>query len=190
MVKELQYPFTLERIRELRVGDRVRVSGRVFTGRDRLHKFLADGGKCPVDLKDGALFHCGPVVLRKEGAWVVKAAGPTTSIRNEPYMGRIVAEHRLRVIIGKGGMGEATRKACAHCGCVYLHAVGGAAAVLAGKIERVVNVHLLSELGATEGMWEFEVKGLDAVVTMDARGRSLHNRIRAASKRALQRLEA
>jgi tartrate/fumarate subfamily iron-sulfur-dependent hydro-lyase beta chain len=190
MIRELQYPFTLEKIRELRVGDRVAVSGRVFTGRDRAHKYLADGGKCPVDLRDGALYHCGPVVMRKEDGWVVRAAGPTTSVRQEPYMARIIGEHHVRVIIGKGGMGEATRKACAQCGCVYLHAVGGAAAVLAGGIERVAGVHFLSEFGPTEAMWEFEVKGLEAVVTTDARGRSLHNRIRAASKRALRRLSA
>jgi tartrate/fumarate subfamily iron-sulfur-dependent hydro-lyase beta chain len=190
MVKELQYPFVLEKVRDLKLGDRVKVSGRVFTGRDRLHKFLCEGGKCPVDLKDGALYHCGPVVLRKEGVWVVQAAGPTTSIREEPYMARIVAEHHVRVIIGKGGMGEATRKACGQHGCVYLHAVGGAAAVLADRIERVVNVHFLTEMGTTEALWELDVKELEAVVTMDARGRSLHNRIRAASRRALERVEA
>ena len=190
MAKELKYPYVLEKVRDLKVGERVRVSGRVFTGRDRLHKFLCEGGKCPVDLKDGAIYHCGPVVLHKEGAWVVHAAGPTTSIREEPYMAWIISKLHVRVIIGKGGMGEATRKACAQYGCVYLHAVGGAAAVLAGNVERVVNVHLLAEMGAAEALWELDVKDLDAVVTMDSRGRSLHNRIRAASRRALEGLDA
>ena len=186
-MKELQYPFTLERIRELKVGDRVRVSGRVCTGRDRLHKYLFDGGKCPAALRDGAIYHCGPVVTRRENQWVVQAAGPTTSIREEPYTARIIADHQVRVIIGKGGMGEATRKACRQCGCIYLQAVGGAAALLAEKIERVETVHFLGEMGPAEAMWELTVKGLETVVTIDARGRSLHNRVRAASRRALQR---
>jgi len=185
MIKELQYPFTIDQIKDLRVGTRVRLSGRVFTGRDRLHKYLFDGGKCPVDLKDGALYHCGPVMLRNGDGWQVQAAGPTTSIREEPYMARIIEQQRLRVIIGKGGMGEATRKACAQYGCVYLLVVGGAGALLAEKIERVAGVHLLGEFGSAEAMWEFVVKGLEGVVTMDTRGRSLHNRIRLASKRAL-----
>lgn len=186
--RRVEYPFTLEQVRQLTMGDRVLISGRIFTGRDRLHRFLAQGGRLPVDLKAGAIYHCGPVVTRERGQWVVRAAGPTTSIREEPYMPEILRRRRLTVIIGKGGMGEGTRKACAKYGCVYLHAVGGAAQVLADRIERVVGVHFLDAFGATEAMWELIVKDFPVLVTMDARGRSLHERVAAQSGRNLQKV--
>lgn len=186
MTKELKYPFEEATVRALRVGDMVRVSGRIFTGRDRLHRYLFDGGKCPVDLRDGAVYHCGPVALRSEGRWRIRAAGPTTSMRQDLYMPAIIERHHVRVVIGKGGMGEGTRKACAEFGCVYLQAVGGAAAVLADAIREVEDVHLLKEFGMAEALWVLAVEGMDAVVTMDARGGSLHKRVKAASRRALR----
>lgn len=188
MSKEIEYPFTAAGIRDLKFGQTVSLSGRIFTGRDRLHKHLSEGGKLPVDLKDSAIYHCAPIVQHKEGVWVVRAAGPTTSMRFEPYMAGIIEQHHVRVVIGKGGMGEATRKACIKCGCVYLQAVGGAAALLAESIEQVVGVHFLKEFGAAEALWELVVKNLEAVVTIDARGRSLHKRIKAASKKALKKI--
>jgi len=189
-MKTLTYPFREVDVRGLKVGDMVAVSGKVFTGRDRLHKYLFEGGACPVDLRDGALYHCGPVVVVQDGRWIVKAAGPTTSMREEPFMSRIIAEHGVRVIIGKGGMSEGTRRACAEHGCVYVHAVGGAAALLAQSITRVCNVFFRREFGAAEAVWELDVDGLAGVVTMDAHGRSLHKRVGNASRRALRELLA
>ncbi len=188
MTKHLEYPFALEQVRRLSVGDRVLISGRIFTGRDRLHRFLAEGGRIPASLKGGAIYHCGPVVLREKGCWVVRAAGPTTSIREEPYLPEIIRRRGLAVIIGKGGMGAGTRKACAKYGCVYLHAVGGAAQFLADRITRVAGVHFLEKFGQAEAMWELEVRDFPALVTMDARGRSLHARIAARSSRNLRAL--
>jgi len=188
MSRHIVYPFTLDKIEDLKVGEKVKVSGKIYTGRDRLHKYLADGGVCPVDLKDGAIYHCGPVVVRKDGVWHVQSAGPTTSIRQEPYMSKIIGRYQLRVIIGKGGMGEDTRRSCVRFGCVYLQTVGGAGAVLAQHVERVERVFFLSELGITEAMWELAVKDLEAIVAIDTRGRSLFNRIRQASQRALSTL--
>ncbi len=189
-MKTLVYPFDEAAVRGLRVGDTVAVAGKVFTGRDRLHKYLFEGGECPVDLKDGALYHCGPVVVLRDGEWIVKAAGPTTSMREEPFMPRIIAEHGVRVIIGKGGMSEGTRRACKEYGCVYVHAVGGAAALLAQSVTRVCNVFFRREFGAAEAVWELDVEGLTGVVTMDGRGRSLHKRVGNASRRALRELLA
>ncbi|MBU4199847.1 MAG: FumA C-terminus/TtdB family hydratase beta subunit [Verrucomicrobia bacterium] len=188
MTKHLKYPFTRDQVRSLSVGDRVMLSGRIFTGRDRLHRFLAEGGQSPVDLKAGAIYHCGPVVIRQRGRWTVRAAGPTTSIREESYMPEIIRRHGLAVIIGKGGMGEGTRAACAKHGCVYLHAVGGAAQVLADKVERIGGVHFMKSFGSAEAMWELIVKDFPALVTMDALGRSLHERIAAESDRNLRKL--
>lgn len=187
-IRELNYPFTPDLVRQLRAGDRVSVSGRVFTGRDRLHRFLFDGNAAPVDLKGAGLFHCGPVMVRQGDAWVVKAAGPTTSIRAEPYLPTIIRQHGPGIVIGKGGMGAGTARACVECGCVYLHTIGGAAQVLADRIARVVGVHYLAEFGAAEAMWELELDAFPALVTMDAHGRNLHDAVAKASQVALERL--
>lgn len=187
-MKNLNYPFTLQAIKELRAGDSVRLSGTIFTGRDRLHKFLAEGGHSPVDLRDGALYHCGPVVVREQDEWRVKAAGPTTSIREEPYMAQVIANHGVRVIIGKGGMGARTLAACVSHGCVYLQAVGGAAALLARCIKRVESVYFLDEFGSAEAMWKLEAEGFELVVGMDTYGCDLYQEMRLASLAKLQAL--
>ena len=184
---QLTSPLTEAKVRGLNVGDPVEISGILFTGRDAVHKYLHDGGKLPpeVNLHDGILYHCGPVVIKDEqGRWKVTAAGPTTSIREEPYQGQIIKEFGLRGVIGKGGMGERTLAACQEHGCVYLHAVGGAAQVLAECIKSVRNVYLM-EFGAPEAIWEFEVERFPAVVTMDSHGKSLHRDIFAASQAEL-----
>ena len=183
---ELNYPFSEAGVRALRVGDKVRLSGRVFTARDRLHKHLAEGGRSPVDFRDGCIYHCGPIMVREDGGWRAVAAGPTTSIRQELHTPWVIEHSGVRVLIGKGGMGEATRKACMAFGCVYLQAVGGAAGVLAQAIQRVAGVHFLREFGQAEALWELDVIGLEAVVAMDSRGRSLYRRVQNASHRALK----
>src|SRR5262245_4249282 len=187
---QLTAPFTQEKIRALKLGDSVELSGVVFTGRDAVHKYLFEGGELPpgVNLRDGILYHCGPVVLKDDqGRWKVTAAGPTTSIREEPYQGDIIRRFGLRGVIGKGGMGERTLAACREAGCVYLHAVGGAAQVLAECIQAVRGVYLLEKFGAPEAIWELEVTGFPAVVTMDAHGNSLHSQVYAASQAELAR---
>jgi len=186
----LSAPFTEDRIRTLKVGDAVEISGVLFTGRDAVHKYLAKGGALPpgVDLRDGIIYHCGPVVLKDDrGAWRVVAAGPTTSAREEPYQADIIEKFGVRGVIGKGGMGDRTLAACQAHGCVYLHAVGGAAQVLAECIQRVRGVHLLEEFGSPEAIWELEVERFPVVVTMDAHGGSLHREIWAASQAELSR---
>jgi fumarate hydratase class I len=185
---QLSAPFTEEKIRALRVGDEVQISGVLFTGRDAVHKYLHEGGELPpeVQLRDGLLYHCGPVVIKDEhGRWKVTAAGPTTSAREEPYQGAIIRKFGLRGVIGKGGMGDRTLAACQEAGCVYLHAVGGAAQVLAECIRSVRNVYFLEKFGAPEAIWELEVESFPAVVTMDAHGRSLHKEVFAASQAEL-----
>lgn len=184
----LQTPLSEATVRGLHAGDGVRLCGRVYTGRDRLHKFLAEGGACPVALQDGVLFHCGPVVVPEDGGWRVVAAGPTTSMREEPYMAALIERFGVRAIIGKGGMGAKTRAACVRFGCVYLQAVGGAAALLAQRVRRVDGVSFLEEFGATEAMWHFEANGIETVVGIDSRGRSLFDEVREASGGVLEKL--
>ena len=183
----LDYPFTEKAVRALTAGEAVSVNGRIWTGRDRFHKHFADGGKLPVDFRDGALFHCGPGVVEIRGTgngerWKVVAAGPTTSVRENPYEPAFIAATGVRLIIGKGGMDAATLAACQKHGAVYLQAVGGAAALAAAAVKRVTNVYFLEEFGAAEACWEFEVEDLPCVVAMDSHGTSLFDQVRAASQ--------
>ena len=178
-------PAAEESVRRLSAGDEVLLSGIVYTGRDRFHKHLAEGNASPVDLRGGAIYHCGPVVLRAGQGWRIVAAGPTTSARENPYMAGIIRREGVRIVIGKGGMGEETVAACRECGCVYLQAVGGAAASLAKCVRKVAGVRFLEEFGATEACWALEVADFPAMVAIDASGRSLFAEVRAASKTVL-----
>ncbi|HPW68444.1 MAG: FumA C-terminus/TtdB family hydratase beta subunit [Desulfomonilia bacterium] len=173
--------------RSLRTGDQVRLSGRIVTARDQVHKYLASGGSPPVDLGGLVIYHCGPVTIRQGDTWRVTAAGPTTSMREEPYEACVIRTYHPGAIMGKGGMGEATRAALQSEGCVYLHLIGGAASFIAGRIVAVEEVHLL-EFGRPEAMWVLKVEDLPALVTMDAHGRSLHSDIEHASHEILKRL--
>lgn len=185
---QLNTPFTEEKIRSLKVGDMVEITGVVLTGRDAVHKWLHEGNTPPVSLRDQIIYHCGPVVLKKKGKWVVTAAGPTTSSREEPYQAGIIEKHGIRAVIGKGGMGEKTRQACEKFGCVYFHAIGGAAQVLAECIQEVQDVHMLEEFGSPEAIWQLRVEKFPVVVTIDAHGNSLHKDIEAESRQNLEGL--
>ena len=186
-MKKLEYPFSKEKILDLKVSDMVLISGKLFTGRDAVHKYLHEGNPSPVDLKNQIIYHCGPVVLEKEGGkYDVVAAGPTTSIREEPYQWQIMRDCGIVGVIGKGGMGEKTLKGNKDYGCVYFHAVGGAAQVLAEKIVSVDNVYLKEKFGSPEAIWELTVKDFPAVVTMDAHGGSLHREVESESSEKLK----
>ena len=186
-VKELKYPFDEKQVRALKAGDAVSITGRLYTGRDKFHKFFADGGKLPVDFKDGALYHCGPVVVKK-GEWRVVAAGPTTSVRENPYEPDFIAKSGVRVVVGKGGMDAKTLAAMKKHGCVYIQAVGGGGAIYADAVKRVAGVSLLKEFGAAEAVWHLDVEDFRGVVAMDAHGRSLFDDVRAASAVRLQNM--
>ncbi|WP_410511962.1 fumarate hydratase [Paenibacillus sp. BR2-3] len=168
----LTTPISEDDIRSLRVGDVVILSGEMHTGRDALHKYLIDH-ESPVDLNGAVIYHCGPVMLKDEEGWHVKAAGPTTSIREEPYQGDIIKKFGIRAVIGKGGMGPKTLQALQEHGGVYLNAIGGAAQYYAECIKKVNAVDFM-EFGIPEAMWHLEVDGFAAIVTMDAHGNSLH----------------
>jgi fumarate hydratase class I len=184
----LRAPIDDATIRSLKVGDVVLISGRMYTGRDAVHSYLMKN-KPPVDLRGSVLYHCGPVVLKEGDGWVMTAAGPTTSIREEPYQGEVLRRYGVRAVIGKGGMGPKTLAALQETGAVYLNAIGGAAQFYARCIDRVVDVSLL-EFGTPEAMWHLEVTDFPAIVTMDAHGDSLHAVIETKSKAVLEKLLA
>lgn len=168
----LTTPISEADIRSLRVGDVVILSGEMHTGRDALHKYLMDHDT-PVDLNGAVIYHCGPVMLKDDEGWHVKAAGPTTSIREEPYQGEIIKKFGIRAVIGKGGMGPKTLTALQEHGGVYLNAIGGAAQYYAECIKKVNAVDFM-EFGIPEAMWHLQVDGFAAIVTMDSHGNSLH----------------
>ena len=180
----LQAPLTEDAVRALKVGDVVLISGRMFTGRDAVHSHLMKH-EPPVDLRGSVLYHCGPVAVKDGDGWRINAAGPTTSIREEPYQGEIITRYGVRAVIGKGGMGAKTLAAMKDFGAVYLNAIGGAAQFYAETIKKVDSVSLL-EFGTPEAMWHLTVEDFPAIVTMDAHGNSLHKDIEQASGQVLE----
>jgi fumarate hydratase class I len=180
----LQLPVTADRVRALRAGDEVAVSGRILTAREAAHRLLATRLEPRVRavLEGRFLYHCGPVVAPDPGGgWRVVAAGASPSARTEPWAPEVIARYGVRGVIGKGGMGEGTRAALRAHGAVYLEVAAGLAVTLARRVVRVHGVHLLGELGVTDAIWELEVEGFPAVVTMDARGEVLDGRVDAVS---------
>ena len=177
--------------RALRPGQTLTLEGLVHTGRDRFHKYLHEGGTLPpgVDLRTSALYHCGPVMVPDgTGGWRMMAGGPTTSSREEPYEAEVIARFGLRLIIGKGGMGPKTLAACREHGCVYLQAVGGAAASIAAAVQGVEGVDFLDAFGPAEAMWHLRVRGFPVTVAMDAHGNSLYATVAARAATRLQTL--
>lgn len=185
---ELKCPFDEKQIRALKAGDAVSITGPIHTGRDKFHKWFADGHPIEVDFRDGALYHCGPVIVKDGDGWAVKAAGPTTSVRENPYEPAFIAKSGVRIIIGKGGMDANTLAAMKQYGCVYVQAVGGAAAISAAALRTVTGVSYLKEFGAAEACWHFDAVGFTGVVAMDAHGKSLFADVERASRAKLDAL--
>jgi fumarate hydratase class I len=179
-------PLTEAQMRALKVGDVVLIDGDMFTGRDNVHAWLMKNPP-PVDLTGAVLYHCGPVMLKDGDKWRVVAAGPTTSIREEPYQADVIRRYGVRAVIGKGGMGPKTGAALKECGAVYLNAIGGAAQYYAQTLKEVRGVYLL-EFGIPEAMWHLHAQGFAAIVTMDAHGASLHAEVEEATGEALEGL--
>lgn len=203
-MRELTIPISSEDIRSLKVGESVMLNGIMLTGRDAVHKWMIEtfikktrtpqGDDLAVyeaikPILDGSIiYHCGPVVSGLDtGNYHFVAAGPTTSIREEPYQGAVMQHFNLRGVIGKGGMGAKTLAACQEVPAVYFHAVGGAASLIAQSVQKVHGVYKL-DFGAPEAIWVIEVKDFPVVVTMDANGNSLHDEIDQKSKTILDKL--
>ena len=190
MIK-LKTPISEEDIRKLKIGDTVYLSGTIVTGRDNAHKLMVEEKPDFIRdvLKESVIYHCGPVVKKHEdGSWSFVSAGPTTSIREEPYQADVVCEYNLRGVIGKGGMGPKTAEGLKKCGAVYFHAVGGAGTLIANAVKKVVAVHKLEEFGTPEAFWVIEVEDFPLVVTMDAHGNSIHQEILEKSQKVAEEI--
>jgi fumarate hydratase subunit beta len=198
----LTIPISDEDIRALHVGDTVFLNGIIVLGRDAAHKFMVETfirhptppeeaelyGELKKLLDGGVIYHCGPVVKKHEdGSYSFVAAGPTTSIREEVYEPEVIEHFNLKGVIGKGGMGPNTLKACQSQPAVYFHAIGGAASLIAQSVKEVVTAHKL-EFGVPEAMWVIRVEDFPVVVTMDSHGQSIHDQVEARSKEKLAEL--
>lgn len=205
MIK-LSMPISDDDIRSLKTGDTVLLSGVMLTGRDAVHKWMVDNfidqKGTPSDedlaiyaeikplLDGGVIYHCGPVVAGLDtGDYKFVAAGPTTSIREEPYQGKVMAHFNLKGVIGKGGMGAKTLAACGEVPGVYFHAIGGAATLIAQSVKKVLGVHKM-EFGVPEAIWVLQVEDFPVVVTMDSHGSSIHSDIEEKSKAVFKKLVA
>jgi tartrate/fumarate subfamily iron-sulfur-dependent hydro-lyase beta chain len=205
-MRTVNIPISDEIIRDLSVGEPVALTGTILTGRDAVHKWMIDTfikkTRDPQGedqktyeaikplLNGGIIYHCGPVVAGLDsGDYKFVAAGPTTSIREEPYQGDVMHHFNIKGVIGKGGMGPKTLAACQEVPGVYFHAVGGAASLIAQSVEKVLGVYKY-EFGVPEAMWVIQVKDFPVVVTMDSHGKSLHAEIDNSSKEILGELLA
>lgn len=199
---KLTTPISDEEIRGLRAGDTVYLNGVIVTGRDAAHKFMVEHfiknlvqpdeqelyDELRALLAGSVIYHCGPVVkTHDDGSYSFVAAGPTTSIREEVYQADVIKHFNLKGVIGKGGMGAKTLKACEAQPAVYMHAIGGAASYIAQSVKEVLGVYKL-EFGVPEAMWVIRVEDFPVVVTMDSHGTSLHDTIQAQSKEVLTEL--
>lgn len=203
-MKQLTLPVSEEKILDLRAGDAVQISGIAITGRDAAHKYMVEtliegaGSMSDEDrkvhdelkevLRDGAIYHCGPIVKEEDGRWSFVSSGPTTSSREEPCQDRIIAAFGLRVIIGKGGMGKRTLEACRKFKAVYVHGTGGAGVYNAKAVSEVIDVYKKDDFGFPEAMWKIRLSKLAGIVTMDAHGTSLHAELADRFDRQLAKL--
>ena len=203
-MKELSIPISPADIRELHTGDTVALTGILATGRDAVHKWMIDtfiretrqpdgddqevyDAIKPI-FKESVIYHCGPVVSGLDtGDYKFVAAGPTTSIREEPYQSEVMRHFDMRGVIGKGGMGASTLKACQEIPAVYLHAIGGAATLIAESVGEVLGVYKL-DFGVPEAIWVLKVNRFPVVVTMDSHGKSIHADVEKKSQTMLERL--
>lgn len=201
MATKLTLPMSEATARKLKIGDEVLLSGIMVTARDRAHKYMVEtfvarqGDLAEADknfeptlramLDGGVIYHCGPIVAKDGERWRFVSAGPTTSAREEPYQAKVIEEFRVRAVLGKGGMGPKTMAGLQKTGAVYLQAIGGAGALCAMAVKEVVGVYK-TEFGLPEAFWQVRVENFPAVVTMDSHGGSLHQKIEADSRAALQ----
>lgn len=186
MIK-IDLPVAEERIRELKAGDVVLISGRMITARDAGHKYLVENDDREIAgyLDGSVIYHLGPVVKKTDDGWKMIAAGPTTSAREEPYEAEVIERYGVKGVIGKGGMGQRTLDALGKFGAVYFHAVGGAATLLASSVKDIPCVFKLEEFGVPEAFWVLDVVDFPAVVTMDSHGVSLHSEVLELSEKNL-----
>ncbi len=191
-VYKLKTPISEEDVRKLKVNDVIYITGTMFTARDSAHKralqFHKDGKTLPIDLQGLAVFHCGPIVKKKNDKWIIVAAGPTTSTRMDMFEDEFIKNFKVRVVIGKGGMGRKTTDAMKKYGAVYGAFTGGAAVLAAKAVKNVKSVEW-SDLGMPEAMWILEVEDFGPLtVAIDAHGNNLFEDVQKKVEESKQKI--
>ncbi len=187
----LKIPTKRDMLENMKVGDIFWISGRLITARDKAHERLINlhnrNKKAPIDLKNAAIIHCGPIARLNNGEWDIISAGPTTSYRMEKYEADLIKDYRVAVIIGKGGMGERTSKACREFGSIYATFTGGAGLIAAKNIKKVEKVFWIEDLGMPEALWVFDVEKFGPlVVTIDSEGNNLTEIVKHKARTILE----
>lgn len=176
-VYHFKTPISEEDVRKLKVNDVLYVTGTIVTARDQAHRraleYFQQQKPLPLNLEGLAVFHCGPVVSKQGEKWIAVAAGPTTSTRMDIFEDEFIKNFKVRVVIGKGGMGKKTTDAMAKYGAVYGAFTGGAAILAAKAIKKVKGVEWL-DLGTPEALWIFEVEDFGPLaVAIDSHGNNI-----------------
>lgn len=191
---KIELPVDEKTLKKLKIGDSVYLTGIIYTSRDEAHlkilQMLRKGEKIPVDYRNGAVYHAGPIMKKKNDVWVMVAGGPTTSARMNIIESEFIEKTGTRVIIGKGGMSNDVANTMSRFNCVYLAFTGGAAVLAAKRVKRVLEVHYLEELGMPEAIWVLEVEDFGPLtVGIDTYGRNLFDDVSKKVKSNLKKLE-
>ena len=186
-IYRLRTPISETEVRKLGVNDTLYITGTIVTARDAAHRraldFHQEGKLLPINLEGLAVFHCGPIVKEDGGDWNVVAAGPTTSARMDIFEDEFIKNFKVRVVVGKGGMGKKTVDAMKQYGVVYGAFTGGAAVLAAKAIKHVKGVEW-SDLGMPEAMWILEVEDFGPLtVAIDCHGNNLFETIQTKAEK-------
>lgn len=181
-VYKLKTPISEEDVRKLKANDVIYITGTMVTARDSAHKraleFFKKGKPLPIDLQGSAVFHCGPIVRKEDDKWTVVAAGPTTSTRMDIFEDEFIKAFKVRVVIGKGGMGKRTTEGMKKYGAVYGAFTGGAAVLAAKAIKNVRDVEWF-DLGMPEALWILDVEEFGPlIVAIDTHGNNLFENVK------------
>jgi len=189
---KLKTPISEADVRKLKVNDVIYISGIIFTARDQAHRraleLHKEGEKPPIDMTGLAVFHCGPIVKKEDDKWIVVAAGPTTSTRMDLFEDEFIKNFKVRVVIGKGGMGKKTTDAMKQYGAVYGAFTGGAAVLAAKAVKNVKSVEWF-DLGMPEALWIFEVEDFGPLtVAIDSHGNNLFEGVQKRVEESKQKI--
>lgn len=179
----LKPPLSVEKIRKLKVGELVSITGQVVTARDKAYgrtlKLLRAGKKIPIDLRGSIVYHCGPLVRRAKKGFEILSAGPTTSARLDRMQTEFISGTGVRAMIGKGGVSEEIARELPRLGCIYLAFTGGAGALAARSIVGIEKI-MWRDLGLAEAVWVLKVEGFGPlVVAVDLHGGNLYSRAKS-----------
>jgi len=177
---ELRLPLDCKKMKQLKAGDIVSVSGTVVTARDKAYvralDLMRSGRKLPVNLRGGIVYHCGPLAKKTARGLKIVSAGPTTSTRLDNMQADFVRLTGVKALVGKSGVGEDVAAELARLGCVYLAFTGGAGVFAAQAIRRIKKV-FWHDLSPVEALWVLDVKNFGPlVVAVDTKGNNLYRR--------------